>query len=337
MHAAKQATGRTSAASGAPSDDAVGGPGRPVTASRAARWIANAAAVGLALSLVGHVIFLIATGAIRLGGSPGSTDGPARAGGVEVAVITSAELTAAEAAALDIDAPGVESATAARDLAAPVGLEVPSGGSGAGDTGDMGAIGPGLGGAGTGSGLGFGDGAGGGGGGGAKFFGVPSRGSRFAFIVDISGSMDNDKLNALKAELRETLVNLGANTSFFVVAFNSSQRLLTDRVAWHESTVEGKRPVLAALLRLESAASTNPVQAIRTVFTQLRPRPDAVYLMTDGVFDNNLEVLKLLEKLNSSAVKVPVHTIGFGADADLPTLRRIAGESGGTFKSVGAR
>ncbi len=63
-------------------------------------------------------------------------------------------------------------------------------------------------------GIGIGSGEGGAGGGGAKFFGVEARGSRFIFIVDVSGSMEGGKIVTLRSELTKSIDGLAENSLF---------------------------------------------------------------------------------------------------------------------------
>src|SRR5207248_843954 len=84
-----------------------------------------------------------------------------------------------------------------------------------------------------------GAGGGGGGGGAASFFGVEARGTRFAYIIDISGSMDLGvgtadikRIDILKAELSKSVDALLENAFFFVALFSSDAKPLGGRMEW---------------------------------------------------------------------------------------------------------
>ena len=196
----------------------------------------------------------------------------------------------------------------------------------------LGQVSEGLGGAGGGDiGDGMGIGAGGGGGGAASFFGVEARGSRFAYIVDISGSMRGEKMAALKTELGESIKAMLEHMSFVVICFQSDAVPLGDRTRWMDSTEAGKRWAIEKITALESAGGTVPWPAFDIVLG-VKPAPDAIYFMTDGVFDP--VVADQLAVRNTGSRKIPIHCITFVDKSAEELMRRIAAESGGTYAHV---
>ena len=134
--------------------------------------------------------------------------------------------------------------------------------------GDIGGIGGGLG--------------GGGGGSGASFFGVEARGNRFAFIVDVSGSMgEGEKMPSLRRELIASVGGMQATAQFLVVPFSSESHPLGGKVQWRDSTPAAKKWAKALIEALQPDGGTSPASSFDGVLG-LRPRPDAVYFMTDG-------------------------------------------------------
>ena len=75
-----------------------------------------------------------------------------------------------------------------------------------------------------------------------------------------------------------------------------------------------------------------PLPAFEAAFTRLRPRPDAIFFMTDGLF--RPEVADVIPTLNAGRKPVPIHSISLvdrGAEA---LLRKIADDSEGTYRHV---
>ncbi len=172
-------------------------------------------------------------------------------------------------------------------------------------------------------------------GGAASFFGVEAYGSRFAFIVDVSGSMAFDRrLSTLQRELREAVSGLLEHTHFSIFSFSSRASPVTG-VRWVDASDAAKRRVMPQIDAMNAAGGTYPDPAFQMVF-QLRPRPDAIYFMTDGAFEGrNNEVAELIAQLNDRGTRrVPIHCITLVNRDGEEVMRRIARESGGSYTHV---
>lgn len=299
---------------------------------RLGQWVASAISVGVGLSIAIHIIMLLVAAVMSVG--------IARAGGAGARHARDYELTTTEVALTGLtEAPldAVAPAAAAVDAELPelptAGVMEGSGGVDAPAAGEgLGQIADGLGGAGGGDiGDGEGLGAGGAGGGAATFFGVEAKGSRFAYVVDISGSMQGEKLSQLKIELASSVNALLEHMSYFVVAFSNTPQPLGERRKWTGATEDGKRWAGTMLHQLKAEGGTEPWSALELVLT-MKPAPDAIYFMTDGQFD--AQVADQIEVRNRGARKVPIHCIAFGDEAAEELLRRIASQSGGTYAHV---
>lgn len=195
-----------------------------------------------------------------------------------------------------------------------------------------------LGGAGSagGSDEGFGGGGGGGGGGEATFFGVEARGSRFAFVVDTSGSMlDPAKIGSLQAALIESVEGMIENASFCIMLYNSGALpVLTNE--WSRATEDRKDVASRTIRSIQPSGGTNPIPAFEAIF-KLKPAPDAIYFMTDGVFSQEIEnqLPGLIETFNRSGEgRVPLHCITFVDRGAEKLMRRLARQSGGSYTHV---
>ncbi len=172
----------------------------------------------------------------------------------------------------------------------------------------------------------------------ASFFGVEARGNRFAFVVDISGSMQfNDRIAFLKAELSEAVGALLEHTHFSIWSFNSQAYPITG-VRWLDAKESAKERALRSIRAIQASGTTAPEQALQNVFA-MRPRPDAIYCMTDGDFEGRGPgIAKLIRDLNDKGFRrVPIYCITLVDQSGEDIMRRIADESGGSYRHVSGR
>jgi hypothetical protein len=306
------------------------------------KWAPPATMAAVAISVVIHGLLWVIAAVVIVGGvaqAGGAGGGDQQ--GVGVAIMTEAELgELIGGAAIDADAPAVAEAIATTLPGSDQSLHVSdalvgdleSGGLGDG-LGDL-VQGLGAGDVGSGSGLGVG----GAGGGAASFFGVEARGNRFAYIVDVSGSMDMGvgaggdatRLTILKNELRGSVDALMDNAFFFIATFSDDAKALGGKVAWTVAAETGKVQARRMVSNLVSEGATIPLPAFRMVFA-LRPRPDAIYFMTDGEFDKDQATM--ISRMNAE-FRIPIHCITFASKEGEEVMRWIAAESGGTYTHV---
>ncbi len=297
------------------------------------RWIKPAVLSALAFSIVLHLMLAVLAALIVFGGGGGGGDGRRE---VEFAVVTERELADLIETAMATDvaaAPDVDLDPMMQTIEAPTEadlsllLDPELSGETAIGGGDVG-LSPGL-------------GEMGGGGGGASFFGVEATGTRFAYIVDVSGSMgarmgSGTRLEILQKELNESIEGLLEAASFLIVAFSSDAYPLGARLEWMDATDSGKRWARNLIGKLAPGGSTNPGPAFDLVFKR-RPRPDAVYFMTDGEFEE--AVADQIAFLNGED-HIPIHCITFGSLESMElrrievVMKRIARQSGGTYTNV---
>ncbi len=314
-------------------------PAQPDTQARAGsalgerilRWTRNTLIVGLVLSILFHLGAFIVSRFILVGGSAGS-DAGGTIGGVEVAVMTETELAEITAGALG-DPTELTVAGASPSEAADERLEVPAVDAAGASGFEPGPLSESIGGGGdVGSGLGLGTGAGGAGaGGGASFFGVEAQGRRFAYIVDISGSMQGDRIRTLRAALAESITGLTETSEYAVMLFSTgADPLLGGRLEWSEATDKGKSRARQAVAMIQAEGTTLPLAAFRAVI-ELRPKPDAVYFMTDGDFP-----IEMAEEIKREVrrTKLKVHCICFMERTGEAAMKEIAKISGGSYTFI---
>lgn len=186
--------------------------------------------------------------------------------------------------------------------------------------------------------------AGAGTGDGASFFGLEAQGRRFAYIVDISGSMNT--LNAsgtltrwdqTRSELIRSIDALDEHAYYAVVLYSSNAIAVFGQGVWTQANAGNKLLTARTLLEFSPNGSTKPVAGFELIY-KLDPESDAIYFMTDGVFDT--DVPARIKSMNRRDL-IPIHTILFGepanqtdATAALNMMRLIARNSGGKFTHV---
>lgn len=298
----------------------------PTLAVRLRTWFLRASIAGMILSLVVHVVLFLIAALITTAGGGGRSATPGAA--VEFAVMSESQLDDFQSQELSVDQPSSEELLEQlSDLAADPLLDAPASelfqptsrleADITGGGGDLTSAGDGAsGGSGTGS---------------ASFFGIEARGNRFAYVVDVSGSMDREgRLAGMQGELAESISGLPEHVGFFVVFFADTAFPLGDRRKWTDANGAGKRWARESIARLTPLGATNPLPAFEMVY-EIRPRPDAIYFMTDGEFDQS--IADIIIRRNQER-PLPIHCITFMSREGEGVMRRIARETGGTYTHI---
>lgn len=295
-------------------------------------YLVRASVLASATSLLLHVSLIALATAVTVGLVSGESKRADSSGELVLALSQEVELAEVSDVALDASSPGVSATDATLPDVATPGIDTGPGGDDAPASGPgFGPIGEGLGGAGGGD-IGDGTGLGSGGtGGGATFFGVEAQGSRFAYVLDVSGSMQGERMKALKIEVGESIQGLRDHMSFYFVLFSSDAADLGGRNKWTLATVAGKRWATDAMNAVDPAGGTQPWSGLERAL-QMRPAPDAIFFMTDGEFDPG--VVDLVAMRNRGAKKIPINTIAFGDGSAQEIMQKIARDSGGTYRYV---
>tara|TARA_R110002111_G_scaffold1162_5_gene8245 strand:+ start:5807 stop:7012 length:1206 start_codon:yes stop_codon:yes gene_type:complete len=165
----------------------------------------------------------------------------------------------------------------------------------------------------------------------ARFFGIEAKGPVFVYVVDCSGSMDGTPMQLTKQELTKSIRQLNLKQSFYVIFFSDQDYPM------FAPTKTARRPLPATdenVAQLEKwvdgfqmSGGTQPATAL---LRALSLSPDAIFLMTDGVFDPH--IADLLKTKNAG--NVAIHTIAFQNKSGEPLLKRIAEENRGEYRYV---
>ncbi len=141
-------------------------------------------------------------------------------------------------------------------------------------------------------------------------------------VVDVSGSMTGLKLPAAKTALNSFVDQIqGERDRVALVAFSNDVREIEPLGKLDRRSIKGK------IDRLEARGGTLLYDAVAFAVERLQQQADperinVIVAMTDGISTGNIEVLE--SKLNRSATPVMIFTVGYGEEADLDVLQRIA-------------
>jgi hypothetical protein len=211
------------------------------------------------------------------------------------------------------------------DSDAPIGLE---------GNGLFGA--PGKGGGSGGDGFGF---TSGGGGTAARFMGIPGSAYHIVYVTDRSGSM-LDSLDDVKAEIIRSISRLQPVQTFHIIFFASGKPIETEPKTLIYANEASKRQALVSLRKVVAEGQTDPMPALRRAFEVLAQAPNKnrgklIYLLTDGEFPDNDEVLKQLRVLNKDKA-VCINTVLYKhrSESSVAVLEAIAKENRGVFKFI---
>jgi hypothetical protein len=119
------------------------------------------------------------------------------------------------------------------------------------------------------------------------FFGQQASGRRFAFILDMSGSMAGPRWVTCTRELFASLQVLTSQAEFFVVLFSSGVAEPPGQSGWMDASADNIASVVNWISSIHPDGGTYPKPAFERVFS-LGGKPDAVYFLTDGeLYDFN--------------------------------------------------
>jgi Ca-activated chloride channel family protein len=154
-----------------------------------------------------------------------------------------------------------------------------------------------------------------------------------ALVLDVSGSMEGEKLAQAQDAARFVLQNLNADDRFEVLAFSTG----VDRFGGGLSPATDANAAADWVTRLSAAGATDIHGALSATFDLTTPgRPLYVIFLTDGLPTEGLvdtsDILESLERQKSE--RTSVFAFGVGFDVDTILLDSIAQDHHGTSQYV---
>lgn len=164
--------------------------------------------------------------------------------------------------------------------------------------------------------------------------GAARRPFHLALELDVSGSMEGARIDAVKRTMGLLLDALTDGDVLTIISYQSVANILA------RATVvdAGSRATLRTIVDgLHADGGTNleaALAALRTVTTTAGVPPvDAVFVLTDGHINQGLTAASGLTRLLTAAIPLgtPVYTLGFGADHNSRMLRDMALRTRGSY------
>ncbi|KAL6206338.1 hypothetical protein ACLB2K_023586 [Fragaria x ananassa] len=161
-------------------------------------------------------------------------------------------------------------------------------------------------------------------------------------VLDVSGSMQGQKLELVKQAVKFVIENLGSSDRLSIVTFSTTARAV---FPLRRMSADGREDAIRAINSLRTEDMTNIAAGIKIGSQLLKGRKEknpvaSIILLSDG-HDNCSSEAEMLNNLPSSIPssnnikeEIPVHAFGFGNDHDPKTMHAISDASGGTFSYI---
>jgi uncharacterized protein YegL len=164
--------------------------------------------------------------------------------------------------------------------------------------------------------------------------GAARRPFHLALLLDVSGSMDGERIEALRRTMNLLVDALRDADILTIITYNSAANIRADCVAIN---TESRVTLHTTIDNLIADGGTNMEAAIGTLRVlaadPAKPNVDSVFILTDGHINAGMTssagLLRLLQ--NQMNQGVPINTLGYGADHNSRLLRDMAIRSHGTY------
>jgi Ca-activated chloride channel family protein len=158
------------------------------------------------------------------------------------------------------------------------------------------------------------------------------RGADYAFVLDVSGSMEGRKLQTQARAVARALGQLRPDDRFRLIAFATDAREVTQ--GWTAATPASVAAAVQSVEALRSGGSTNLYEGMALALRGLdADRATSVLLVTDGVTNTGVVDPVGFEKL-MKAHDVRVFGFLIGNSANWPLVRLVAEASGGFYAAM---
>ncbi|XP_040363116.1 E3 ubiquitin-protein ligase WAV3 isoform X1 [Rosa chinensis] len=161
-------------------------------------------------------------------------------------------------------------------------------------------------------------------------------------VLDVSGSMQGQKLHLVKQAIKFVIENMGSSDRLSIVSFSTNSRRV---LPLRRMTVDGRESAIEAVESLVAGGGTDIAEGLKKGTQVLEDRRQrnpvaSIILLSDGQDNYCRSPSQMLKKLPASIRssdmqhEIPVHTFGFGNDHDAKIMHAISEESRGTFSYI---
>jgi len=163
-----------------------------------------------------------------------------------------------------------------------------------------------------------------------KFFGQPAVGQRFAFILDMSGSMRGQRWDACVRQLESTLKGLPPHVEIVLYLFSHGTIEHSEQSGWKSADPEWVNQIITWVRNIRPGGGTLPANAFQRAFSLPDP-PDVIYFLTDGEVE--YFGADTCARIRGEALTV-VNTIALEGQQSAAVLKEIADMTGGQFIAI---
>lgn len=170
---------------------------------------------------------------------------------------------------------------------------------------------------------------------GTVYYGIPICAKKVVFVLDTSGSMRGEPIEAAKRALIDAVKKLPADVRFDIVMFDSKADAWKPELVL--ATTQAKQQAAEAVLARGLGRRTASHAALDATFTL---DPEAIYFLSDGAptDGNPPQIVEALSAKNRTR-RVSIHTIGVGTDraeavALAQFMKSLAEANWGEYKAV---
>jgi len=172
-----------------------------------------------------------------------------------------------------------------------------------------------------------------------QFFGTKDKGTRFAFVIDCSGSMQShNAIHYAKAELKNSISLLEPTQQFQIIYYNQEvypwhRRGRSDDIYWANET--NKR---LAYNFVDERGPTGGTDHVPALMMALRLTPEVIYFLTDADQSDRISNRDMARINKFNGGRTRIHCIEFGVgpqlDAELEAsfLADLARKNGGSYR-----
>ena len=127
----------------------------------------------------------------------------------------------------------------------------------------------------------------------------------------------NKKEVAEMAAIKQNVIDIDKKLDNHIIEQREDFNKVFDKLDYLSGRFAGKW-----VEKITANGSTYPEQALEIAYEL---KPDAIFLLSDGVFNNSESVWNVIMRFNSQQ-KVPINTVGFYTNAiDLPKIAQATG------------
>ncbi len=161
------------------------------------------------------------------------------------------------------------------------------------------------------------------------FYGIPVHSDRLVFVLDVSGSMQGNRLDRLKKELTTIIDRLPESSRFNMVFFAGSAHPWRNRL--QPLTKRNREAAKAEVMGRTAGGGTNLWKGLLEAFDD--EDVDTIYLLSDGAptvgeVTGLATICRRIGELNQHR-RVVIHVVVIGMES--VRLRELALDSGGTY------